>query len=55
MLLSINRHHKAQNILVYAALITVVATTLLIMAPYIQRRIQGVYKQAGDGYGDEEQ
>lgn len=42
---------KAQDILVYATLIAAIAATLVIMSGYIQRRIMGVYQQAGDGIG----
>ena len=46
---------KSQSIMVYATLIAAIALALIAMAPYIQRRIQGIYKAAGDAFGDEEQ
>ncbi len=49
------RADKAQTILVYATLIAFVVVALLAMSGYIQRRVQGIYKAAGDAFGDEEQ
>ncbi len=48
-------HDKAQSTLTYAALIAFVAMTLIVMSGYVQRRVQGSYKQAADAFGDEEQ
>ncbi|MDD3296151.1 MAG: hypothetical protein PHU64_02205 [Candidatus Omnitrophica bacterium] len=45
---------KTQTILIYATLIAFVVATLMLMSGYIQRRVQGLYKQAGDAYGDGE-
>ena len=45
-----NKKHKSQAFLIYAALIAIVATMLIIMAPYIMGRISGVYKAAGDAF-----
>lgn len=45
---------KTQTIIIYAALIAFVVAALLAMSTYIQRSIQGTYKAAGDGWGDEE-
>jgi|GEM_PF-1426101 hypothetical protein len=42
---------KAQEILVYATLIAVIAGVLVLMSGYISRRIMGVYQSAGDGIG----
>jgi Flp pilus assembly pilin Flp len=42
---------KAQEFLVYAMLITVIAAVLVIMSSYISRRIMGVYQSAGDSIG----
>lgn len=42
-------------ILFYAALIVAIVAALLAIRPYIQQRIQGVYQQAADSIGDEEQ
>lgn len=47
--------YKSQSVLIYAALIAVVAVTLIIMVPYIQRRVMGVYQAAGDSIGEGEQ
>jgi len=48
------RKNKAQTALVYAALIAFVAITLIAMFGYIQQKVQGVYKQAGDSIGEGE-
>lgn len=42
---------KAQDSLVYAVLIAAIATALVIMSGYIQRRVQGVYQSTGDAIG----
>ena len=44
------RVNKSQAILVFTLLILFVAAALITMAPYIQRRIQGSYKQAADAF-----
>jgi Flp pilus assembly pilin Flp len=54
-MLQIINKKKSQAVLYYAALIGFVAVTLIIMAGYIQRHIEGSYKKAGDAFGDEEQ
>lgn len=46
---------KAQMIIAYAVLIAFVIAALTIMFGYIQRRVQGVYQQAGDSIGGGEQ
>ena len=48
------RQKKTQMMLMYTALFAFVVTALLIMAGYIQNRIQGVYQSAGDAIGDGE-
>jgi len=40
-----NKKHKSQAFLIYAALIAIVATMLIIMAPYIMGRISGGIRQ----------
>ncbi|MFA7677326.1 MAG: hypothetical protein WCY34_04065 [Candidatus Omnitrophota bacterium] len=45
---------KSQTVLIYATLIAFVVATLMLMSGYIQRRVQGLYKQTGDAYGDGE-
>jgi Flp pilus assembly pilin Flp len=45
---------KAQTALVYAALIGFVVIALIAMFGYIQQKVQGVYKQAGDSIGEGE-
>lgn len=45
---------KAQAMLAYAALIALVVVALLAMSGYIQRRVQGSYKNAGDSVGQGE-
>jgi len=47
--------NKAQAILYYALLIAFAAAALAVMTGYIQRRIIGSYKAAGDRFGDGEQ
>jgi len=47
--------NKAQAILYYALLIAFVAAALAVMTGYIQRRILGSYKAAGDKFGEGEQ
>jgi len=42
---------KAQEFLVYATLIAVIAVILVLMSSYISRRITGLYQSAGDGIG----
>ncbi|MBU2103206.1 MAG: hypothetical protein ABH865_01340 [Candidatus Omnitrophota bacterium] len=49
------KKNRSQAILVYASLIAFVAVALLVMSRYIQQKVQGVYKQAGDGIGGGEQ
>ena len=49
------KKNKSQMILIYAALIAFVAVTLIVIAPYIARRVQGLYQQAGDAIGEGEQ
>jgi hypothetical protein len=46
--------YKAQAMLAYAALIALVVVALLAMSGYIQRRVQGSYKNAGDSVGQGE-
>ncbi|MDD5195691.1 MAG: hypothetical protein PHQ96_08490 [Candidatus Omnitrophica bacterium] len=48
------KRSKAQTALVYAALIAFVAIVLVAMFGYIQQKVQGVYKQAGDSIGEGE-
>ena len=48
------KNRKSQAVVIYAALIAFVAVTLIVMSVYLQRRIQGSYKAAGDAYGREE-
>ena len=48
-------HKKSQTILYYALLIAFVAFALTVMAGYIQRRVLGSYKEAGDRFSDGEQ
>jgi len=45
---------KSQAILTYAAVISFVVIALILMSGYIQRRVQGVYQQAGDSIGEGE-
>jgi len=45
---------KSQAMLAYAALIALVVVALLAMSGYIQRRVQGSYKNAGDSVGQGE-
>ncbi|MFH1771308.1 MAG: hypothetical protein ABH872_00655 [Candidatus Omnitrophota bacterium] len=45
---------KSQAVITYAVLIAFIAATLIVMFGYIQRRIQGVYQQAGDSIGEGE-
>lgn len=42
---------KAQEFLVYAMLIAVIAAVLVLMSGYISRRVMGVYQSAGDSIG----
>jgi hypothetical protein len=49
------KKNKSQTILYYAVLIAFVAAALLVMSGYIQRRIMGSYKEAGDRFSDGEQ
>lgn len=42
---------KAQEFLVYATLIAVIAAVLVLMSSYISRRVMGVYQSAGDSIG----
>ena len=49
-----NKNKKSQAVVAYAALIAFVAAALIAMSVYLQRRIQGSYKQAGDSIGREE-
>lgn len=49
------RKSKSQTMLAYATLIAFVVAALIAMSSYIQRRVQGMYKSAGDAIGDEEQ
>lgn len=42
---------KAQEFLMYAALIAVIAAALVLMSGYISRRVMGVYQSAGDAIG----
>lgn len=53
--ISMMKKNRSQAILVYASLIAFVAVALLVMSRYIQQKVQGVYKQAGDGIGGGEQ
>jgi hypothetical protein len=46
---------KSQTILYYAVLIAFAAAALLVMGGYIQRRVMGSYKEAGDRFSDGEQ
>ena len=43
---------KSQAILAYVALIAFVVTTLIVMSGYIQSKIQGTYKMAGDVFAE---
>ena len=45
------RTNKSQAILIFTLLILFVAAALIVMAPYLKRRIQGSYKHAADIYG----
>ena len=47
--------NKAQGILGYAFLITVVVAGLIAMSVYMKRRVQGSYKKAADVFGQGEQ
>ena len=49
------KNKKTQTMLAYATLIAFVVAALVAMSSYIQRRVQGMYKSAGDAIGDEEQ
>ncbi len=49
------RKNKSQAILTYAALIAAVAVALVTMFMYMQRRVQGSFKQSADSIGLEEQ
>jgi hypothetical protein len=42
---------KAQTYLIYAGVVAIVATTLIIISGYIMQKVQGSYKQAGDSLG----
>jgi hypothetical protein len=42
------KKNKSQAVLMYVALIAFVATALVVMAGYIQSKVQGNYKTAGD-------
>lgn len=53
-IISMMKRSKAQTALVYAALIAFVAIVLVAMFGYIQQKVQGVYKQAGDSIGEGE-
>lgn len=46
---------KTQSLLMYSALIVVVLITLLIIQNYVRTKIEGVYKTAGDAFGEGEQ
>ncbi len=46
---------KSQTVLYYAMLIIFVAVALMVMGGYIQRRVLGSYKEAGDKFSDGEQ
>jgi Flp pilus assembly pilin Flp len=43
--------NKAQSYLIYAALVALIAASLIIISGYLRQRIQGSYKQAGDALG----
>ncbi|MBD3246935.1 MAG: hypothetical protein GF333_08035 [Candidatus Omnitrophica bacterium] len=45
----------AQMILMYAALIAFVVIALIVVSSFMQEKVQGIYKQAGDGIGGGEQ
>jgi len=47
-------YKKSQVILYYTALIVIVILALVILGGYIQRRVQGIYQQAGDSIGEGE-
>ncbi|MDD4294779.1 MAG: hypothetical protein PHP69_04640 [Candidatus Omnitrophica bacterium] len=49
------KKRKAQTAITYAALIAFVVVSLIIISGYLQGRVQGMYKSAGDSIGDEEQ
>ncbi len=49
------RKNKSQTVLYYAALIAAVAIALAIIGGYVQRRVLGSYKEAGDRFSDGEQ
>lgn len=39
---------KAQSIIEYVAVVTVIITVFIMMAAYYKRGLQGKYRQAGD-------
>lgn len=43
--------NKAQTILVYAALIMIVALALAAMSKYLARSVQGKYRESADVFG----
>lgn len=49
------RKVKGQDLLFYTAVIIMVGIVLLILSGYIQSRIEGIYRGAGDAFGEGEQ
>jgi len=46
-----NKHNFGQSILEYIVVITVIAATLITIAAYYKRSLQGKYRQAADVFG----
>ncbi len=46
---------RAQSVLVYAALIAIIAFVIVAMFKYVHRSVNGKYRQAGDAFGMREQ
>lgn len=46
--------NKAQSYIMYATVVAIVAISLMIIWGYLQQRVQGSYKQAGDALGQGE-
>ena len=42
---------KAQNLILYAGLIAIIALGLVVMFKHVKGSVQGKYRQAGDTFG----
>ena len=47
------RNHKGQTILEYTVIVIIILGVMIAMKDYIKRGIQGRWKSAADGFGDQ--